>query len=115
MTAFADYEYYKKEFQGTMTESEFQRLSLRASEYVGWITRGKAWSRRDCPDVRKACCAVAEEMLLEENGGGVASESADGYQVNYIAGVSNTQPTSVRLRRTAERYLSGSGLLNRWI
>ena len=116
--AYADYTYYSTEYGGAMPESEFKRLSRQASAYLDSVT-----FERIAPElptalmgkVKDACCAVADAYLLNEQGGGIASETNDGISVTYVAGVSNAKTENQRLREAAALYLGGTGLLYRGV
>lgn len=57
---YADYDYYRNEYLGnSIQEQEFQRLALHASQYIDYITRGKA--RTSVEEVKMCCCALAEQ------------------------------------------------------
>lgn len=110
---YADYAYYKGEYKGTMPEADFERLSRQASAYLDQVTFGRA---ADAPKalqakVKDACCAVADAYLLNEQGGGIASESNDGVTVNYVSGVSKAKTDGQRLQEAAALYLGMTGLL----
>lgn len=113
---YATYEYYTKEYGGDMSTEEFKRLARQASAYLDQATGGQIdilWAITD--RVKDACCAVAEVFLLNEKGGGIASESNDGISVNYLAGVSNTKTEGQRLYEAAVLYLGTTGLLYRGV
>lgn len=126
---YADYMFYRDVFAGTMPEDVFSRCSARASDYIDAQTFGRASSalvRLPCPAsddpeswppvkyaLAKACCALADLVYLEENGGGVASEETPGYKVNYLAGISNTKTPVQQMQAALSRYLGDTGLLYR--
>lgn len=107
---YADYDYYLNEYSGNaVAEADFTRLSRQASAYLDGLTCGKI--RGPCADdsrVKDACCAVAEVMYKQEQGGEVASESNDGASVTYVIG--STTPEQ-RMYSTAVMHLSSTGLL----
>lgn len=115
---YADYDYYTSVYGGTMPEADFNRLSRQASAYLDRVT----FDRIDAglPDsvmgrVKDACCAVADAYLLNENGGGIASESNDGISVHYVTGVSTAKSENQRLKEAAALYLGNTGLLYRGV
>ena len=111
---YADYSYYQNSYKGTMPEVDFNRLSQRASAYIDRVTFGRLGDGKAVPEpVKNACCAVADVYLLNEHGGGVASESNDGISIDYVVGISNTKTDDQRLREAAALYLGGTGLLYR--
>ena len=107
---YADYDYYLNEYSGNaVAEADFTRLSRQASAYLDSLTCGKirgSWV--DDNRVKDACCAVAEILHAQEQGGEVASESNDGASVTYVN--SSTTPEQ-RLYNIAVMYLSSTGLL----
>ena len=74
---YADYAFYTETFYGTaITEEDFPRLSSRASDFIDYYTKGKAAKvvkleeldeePKITPQIKKACCAIAEQMQLDE-------------------------------------------------
>lgn len=64
--AYADYNFYKKVYRGTLSEAEFTRLAERASDYIDGRTE-YILKKAGIPDemserVQKACCALAETI-----------------------------------------------------
>lgn len=113
--AYADYEYYCNTYKGTMQQPDFERLCLRASAYLDMVTFGRVLHAPNslAGRIQNACCAVADAMLLNEHGGGIASETNGKVTVNYIAGISNAKTENQRLYEAAARYLLMAGLLSR--
>lgn len=110
---YADFTYYKDTYKGAMPEADFNRLSRQASAYLDGVTFGRA---EDAPEklqtkIKDACCAIADAYLLNEQGGGIASESNDGVTVNYVAGVSKAKTDGQRLYEAVLLYLGATGLL----
>ena len=107
---YADYDYYLNEYSGNaVAEADFTRLSRQASAYLDSLTYGKIrgpWV--DDSRVKDACCAVAEVMYKQEQGGEVASESNDGTSVTYVTSGKTAQN---RMYDAAVMYLSNTGLL----
>ena len=101
--AYADYNFYKNEFLGTLTAEEFAPRAERASDYIDFVTFGRATA--DDERVKKCCCAIADTEAKYDNGGEKTSENIDGYSVTYVAGVSKTQSRSEAVYNTALRYL----------
>ena len=109
---YADYDYYLDEYFGnSISGDDFSRLSRQASAYIETITYGNAEKATDSKVIAKlsdACCAIAEIMYKQEQGGEVASESNDGASVTYVN--SSTTPEQ-RLYNIAVMHLSSTGLL----
>lgn len=113
---YADLEYYLTQFhENSAMAEEFERLSCRASAYLDSLTGGRI--TENLPEsvmekVQNACCALAEELYAQEQGGEVASQSNHSVSVTYV---SSGKTANQRLRSVAEMYLSGTGLLCAWV
>lgn len=106
--AFVDYTYYTDAFKGSrVSESDFPFLSERASEYVLYITAGRATEDNDA--VKKACCALVDEMQEMDTSGNIASETVGGHSISY-ADV-GAMAKSKRLMSVAKTYLAFTGLM----
>lgn len=113
---YAEYEYYKGSYYGTMAVEDFMRLSRQASAYLDNVCFGRIADVTDeaiMAKVKDACCAVADAYLLNENGGGIASETNDGISVTYVRSTSNTLTDEQRLYQAALLYLGSTGLMYR--
>ena len=111
--AYADFTFYTETYLGkSISESEFARLALRASNHIDRITHGKASSYLPADPVKLAVCAVAEAWQVNEQGGDLTSQSVGGWSRSYAA-----QPKSAdaRLYDAASLYLDSTGLLSRWL
>ena len=109
MEAYADYEFYTKEYKGsTIPEKAFDGLALKASFFIDYIT----FNRVKAPvidQVKLAVCAVAEEIQKHEKNDGKSSESVGKHSVTY-----NTKGTVDRKKiSAANMYLAHTGLLYR--
>ena len=58
---------------------------------------------------------MADAYLLNEQGGGIASETNDGVSVTYVAGISNSKTEGRRLYEAAALFLGPTGLLYRGV
>lgn len=108
--AYADFNYYSTTYLGNKISSdEFNRLALRASAYLDYITNGQLKDITITDDIKNAMCAVAEEMNDYETGTkGIASESVGRVSRTY----SNSKQTSEQaFYDIALMYLAGTGLL----
>lgn len=116
MTVYADWTYYSATYLGTaITEANFPRLALRASEVIDQITFDRAADDTDNETaIKNATCAVAEEIQKTEQRGGadaIVSESLGSHSVTY-AGHSTMQMSNVqRYQAAASRYLGSTGLM----
>ena len=114
---YADFSYYKDTYCGEMAEGDFKRLSRSASAYLDSVTLDRIPSVTDekiKEKVREACCAVADAILLNENGV-VSQESNDGVSVIYTRDMSNTLTDEERVYQAAVLYLGNTGLLYRGV
>lgn len=116
--AYADYTYYVDAFIGTaVSEADFPAAAERASEYIDYITRGRATADMDA--VKRACCAVAEVYSSAAkarevgSGGGITQESVGSYSVTYRSANEVETGLSRSLYRAARMHLAHTGLLYR--
>ena len=115
---YADYAYYTQTYGGTMPEVEYKRLSRMASAYLDRVTFDRITAGQPeeiMEKVRAACCAVADTYLLNEQGGGIASETNDGVSISYALGVTNAKSENQRLREAVSLYLDNTGLFYRGV
>ena len=62
---YADYTYYKETYLGKLIpEDEFPMLAKRASEYLDYITVGRAAENASLPALQDACSDLAEQNKL---------------------------------------------------
>lgn len=128
MAEYADYEFYKEKFHGSIIpdEAAFLNASVRASRYVKYITFGRVSStfEKDYPeyaeDIKCAVCAVADVFYQAEkrtsahDGREVASESNDGYSVTYADAGRSEGGCSLAEKQAlqnARMYLMNTGLM----
>lgn len=81
---YADYDFYKNEFFGqTIEEADFPRLALRGSQYLDYITQGKAAKVAAVglgvgdteTALKMACCALAEQYQIIDAAKALAARS----------------------------------------
>lgn len=110
---YADYDFYVGQYFGTaITENDFPRLSLRASQFLDYYTMNRAKDYTQDDAVKYACCAVAEAYLAVEQSQakrGISSESVGSYSVSYR----DDQTANSALANAAKQYLAFTGLLYR--
>ncbi len=112
------YSFYAQAHKGKMEEAEFDRLLVQASAFLDRVSFGRitdALPEDVLERVRLACCALVDAMLLNEKGGGIASETNDGISINYVAGVSKAKTDEERLLGACRLHLAGTGLLYRGV
>ena len=106
--AYADYDFYKSVYRGTLSEAEFVRLSERASDYIdsrtNYILKKAGVSDEMSERVQKACCALAETICGNERGGVKTSEKVGNYSVSYAATAQRT--AAQKLDDTIQLYLA---------
>ena len=119
---YATYDYYTAEWYGTIiTDSaDFDKYAQRASDYLDYITMGKAKSYDDTNDaLAKACCAIAEQIDLADSvgvaAGMVASESVGSHSVSYRSGAEMKASLDASMLNAAQMYLLSTGLLYRGV
>lgn len=107
---YADYGYYLDTYDGNaVAEADFARLSRRASAYLDSLTGGKirgVWTADE--RVKDACCAIADILHKQEQGGEIASESNHSVSRTYVT---SGKSASNKMYDAAVIYLSNTGLL----
>lgn len=119
---YADYTYYKETYLGKLIpEDEFPMLAKRASEYLDYITVGRAAENASLPALQDACCALAEqykviekaqESVLSETGE-KSSETVGSYSVSYRSSAELAKNSTEEMSFIVSRYLGRTGLLYR--
>lgn len=104
---YAEYEYYKTIYHGSLPSEEFNRFSRQASAYLDQVTFGRIKEATEA--VKDACCAVVDELYLRENPRAV-SETVQSWSKTFSA---DNTPAQQRLYNAAALYLGMTGLLYR--
>ena len=112
MAAYCEYAFYTGTFKGTaIAQADFDRLALRASEFIDQVTFDRAADETNADNLVKiemATCAVAEKIQeLEASGGAVQSETLGRSSVTYVSKLSD----NARLTNIAKRYLWSTDLM----
>lgn len=127
---YADYSYYTDSFFGrAISEADFPRLALRASQYIDYITQGKAEAKADLEAVKMCCCELAEQYQAVEASKQAQIESMSDEYVelqsetvgSWSRSFGNTADMAAKisadakasLYEIARQYLSRTGLLYR--
>lgn len=129
---YADYTFYANSFLGSaISEEDFPRLALRASQFLDYYTMGKAKNYPELENLKMACCAIAEKYQIVEKAqkiasesledtGNLKSESVGSYSVSYQTASEKAQGANQTVIdaqsgvvATARQYLVGTGLLYR--
>lgn len=73
---YADYDYYANTYLGrAIPEADFPRLALRGSQYIDYITQGKAVGKAELEAVKMCCCELAEQYQAIETAQELAQKS----------------------------------------
>lgn len=131
---YADYEFYVSCYYGTMVQEEdFCQLSKRASEFIDYITAGRAKAAFKGTDediikaIRKCCCALAEQYVTIDRmkaaaaatfqtNGEIQSETVGSHSRTFRSGAETAASVAAangELGAVARRYLWPTGLLYR--
>lgn len=112
MTKYCDYEFYSKEYNGTMAEEDFNREVLKASAYVDMVTMNRITTsvlNKYSDQIKLATCAACDVYFTAEKGE-VSSETVGSWSVSYgTSGITTQQ----KLQDSVEDYLLMTGLLYR--
>lgn len=117
--AYADYTFYTDVYLGTaIPEESFAVCAMRASDYLDYITLGKAKRCAGLTELSKACCALAEEYMTIEKARSdteteIQSESVGAWSRSYRSKAEILANSEKSLLSTARRYLAGTNLLYR--
>lgn len=113
---YADYDYYKHSFAGTLIPAEeFTSLANKAERYLDYVTMHNT----DISDpVKNAVCAAAEAVYEVQRQyadipKGIKSENTDGYSVSYADFDIDKlrQQEKQAMYEAIRQELSGKGLL----
>lgn len=133
---YADYDFYTNEYFGrAISEDDFPRLALRGSQYIDYITQGRAEAKAGLEAVKMCCCELAEKYQTIEaaqelaqkslaagasDGLEVQSETVGGWSKSYRSGGDSAQSAAqvaaeskAALYSIAQRHLARTGLLSR--
>lgn len=77
---YATYDYYVGTYYGQTAEADFDRLAVRASSFLDYITLGKAEKNADLDAVKMACCALIDAFADIESAKAAASKSLESMQ-----------------------------------
>lgn len=132
---YADYDFYKNEYFGrAISEDDFPRLALRGSQYIDYITQGRAEAKADLDAVKMCCCELAEKYQTVEaaqelaqkslsagsDGLEVQSETVGSWSRSYRSSGDSAQSAAqvaadskAELYSIAQRHLAKTGLLYR--
>lgn len=105
---YASYEDYKELYKGErLDEAQFILYGAKAGEYLELLTYGRCAATDENEAVKKACCAVAEELYSQQNQPELVSHSIGQWSRTYAPQKQREQ----RIADSARLYLHGTGLL----
>lgn len=111
---YADFTFYQETYNGALTETEYNRFSVRANAEIDRMTFNKAKTAtgEDIERVKMAECAVIDELSYQAIGGSgdVTSESNDGISKSYSTGAV-AKSSRQRIDAAAYTWLSNTNLL----
>ncbi len=134
---YANFPFYQDTYLGSqISEDDFPRLALRASQYLDYITQGRAKNSTHLEELGMACCALAEEYetigrlkrladasvqaSLESGGRELQSETVGPWSKTFQSGGERTASAAAQAAQAeaqlfgiAQRYLAPTGLLYR--
>lgn len=127
---YADYDFYTNEYFGrAISEADFPRLALRGSQYIDYITQGRAEAKADLEGVKMCCCELAEQYQAIEAAKQAQVESLSDEYVelqsetvqSWSRSYGNTADMAAKISSDAkaslygiaQQYLSKTGLLYR--
>lgn len=110
---YADYSYYKDDFQGNrIAEADWPACAREASAYIDCITYGrlKGHPERITDDVKMAVCGVAEAIysqisITSSHAPGISSESVGGQSVSYLSPADEQEAKAKDMRDAVNLYL----------
>ena len=118
--AYATYDYYVNTFYGdSLTADVFDKYAARASDYIDYITMGKAAGYNDENNqLAKCCCALAEKFgafdaEVSVAADAVASETVGSHSISYRSSADIKAGLDSALLAIAQMYLLSTGLLYR--
>lgn len=110
---YSDYAFYKEKFLGVLSNTEYNRLGVRATAEIDRMTFGKAKNAEGetLDAVKFAECAVIDELSYQGFGGAgdVTSESNDGISRSYATGVV-AKSARQRIDAIAHTWLANTNL-----
>lgn len=90
MKSYVDFDYYLKEFNGTLIpEKSFPKISVEASQKINYFTQNRIVEETKV--IKYTTCLIADEIMKNENlkntisnDKEVASESVGPHSVSYV-------------------------------
>lgn len=127
---YAEYDFYANEYFGrAISAPDFPRLALRGSQYMDYLTQGRAEARAELEAVKLCCCELAEQYQAIEAAKQAQAESLSDEYVElqsetvgtWSRSFGNTADMAAKisadakasLYEIARKHLSRTGLLYR--
>jgi len=108
MEIYADYNYYKTEYRGTLDESSFDKYSDRATRKICNRSSGRATS--DLKEVKNCMCELVELMSQNESlKTDISSEKVDNFTRNFV--LKTVVEKNQEYNSVIKEYLGSLGLL----
>lgn len=107
---YADFTYYQEVYGGKVGEAEYPRFSKLAAAHIDRITsnRAKTATGEDLEAVKKAECAIIDELDAQDKGGVITAESNDGISRSYAT---TAKTPEQRIYSAARLFLHSTGLM----
>lgn len=118
MKCYADYPFYTDRYRGRMDEADFQHHILTASQYIRYLTRGRA-DEYEGDELKYAACESADVLYAASQSlsgpGEKKSENTDGYSVSYVTqgkdGETSEELSNRKMNGVIRKWLLPIGLL----
>lgn len=118
MKSYADYQFYVEQYRGEMDEADFQRHILTASQYIRYLTMGRA-DKYEGDELKYAACESADVLHSASQtisgAGEKKSENTDGYSVSYVVqgkdGETSEELSNRKMSGVIRKWLLPTGLL----
>ncbi|MGN1138364.1 MAG: hypothetical protein ACI4RM_02870 [Ruminococcus sp.] len=122
MTAFADFDFYTKEYlcdkKAVIDTASFDFYAKQATQYIRQQTFGNINEDAEIPNCVKMCCCEIAELLYksaDNERSGITSEKVGDLSVSYESAESQGQALSKNIKSAIYLWLSGTGLLYRGV
>ena len=123
---YATFDYYVNAYHGALISEERFAVAIdRASRFLDYYTRNKAAAAAELDELKTACCAIAEEVLVQMQaedaarqaaGGSVKSQTVGSFSVTYQSReelLASAKESQKRMVQIARQHLAHTGLLYR--
>lgn len=89
METYANYNYYKNEYKGTMSQTDFEKNVIDVQMYIKRHTYDRIDTKKVQDEVKLAFCKIIEITLEAEQKkaemGNLKSQNIEGWQETYIS------------------------------